>query len=1704
MRPQMLAFLVFLVGGIVAATAVAGPSAPTNSHAPSSQFLMQTQAPSTALPILSQVRASEAVSQQAPAGQVYVESLPATPPPFAADPNDQGPGANQQEHVVHRTQPVSRALPSKRFGPNEAMSALNVTGINHWWTYEEDSIGGVGRYMVNVATGNLIVQADDMAIPHKGISLAFRRTYNSYSQHDYANTDGSVPDNYGDGWTNTFDAHIAQNTLNDPHCGKTGISVYDVDGARYDYAIQYSAQTNSCSYIAPIGQFAALTFDVTSGLYYWTKTSGTVYMFHNPTDANVGVAGRLSKIWARNNNCTLTFTYTFDSGQTKSAATLNKIMVQTESTGGASLTATLTFRTFTGINQSTHRLLSTLAWPDGTTVTYNYDSSGRLSEVDEPAKSPGGSSIPQIYTYGSGGYLLATVAGGRWSTSNGSDGATTAFDYSASSVIDAKYYAWVNPMVPDPSGTTLLQSAVASNYGTVAGTPYRFVTFSQWGAGPAPSPAPTSSPSAAPAACSSTGAMSWYDSDGHEAILCYDASGRVVQNDDWTGSQWLVTKQGWDSNDDLVSTIDARNNETDYAYDATGNLIAQAAPSTSVIYNGNSVSIRSTWLYSYDVHNNLTAKCDPVVVHAAGKDWSSAPPVSDTLCSTANGLSHFMSFTWNTNNSYELYGELSAATTALGYTSSVSYASASQGGADYGLPTSVQGANFSQAGSTTTPLTSFTYDSFGNVICASRALSASQSSTVAFKYDSDNRILQAADPDDGSPLSVNTCGKPSNSNTIINTTTYNPNGSIATTQSPSEAAAGVTTQFGYDWDGNKTSEVDHFGGIAGTTSDYYDGAERLIEVVKPYDANSDTTFPNLPWMTRYDYDLSAGGANGTDTVTTGGTNSHTYTVAGHGNLFQTQMAVDTTTFVTGPTGSPYWAPTQFDSFDAMDRPVADYRPKPKDCLSVGSPVAGAVADCDDFIEATHIYDASTSTLGFQTSTLQGPNVPEIEYVYDATGRVSSQNSQNIAERTYAVDADGRDAQVTLAGVGTESMTYDFDGREVGLTEAPAVGFTAPTTYTYSYYGNGWRSGVTAQPSGSTTPINYSYTYRWDGKQSTTSFAYASDSYTFSYHLTPGGRETSMDDPYYPGPSPSPTATPGVDARYETYDSHGRLQTATIPEGSYSGIGYDAEGNIAGYSVGAASIVDTYNVRGELYKETSSGTTVLAYAPILGYDNTTSPADVIDIRAGVKTGSVVLDTGGVASVSTYGNRGEEVNVATVFTVKQGNQYQQITGNDARTYDDTGHLLVDNFSNWNCSGDPFFQGGLSNAKATYVWGPNGHPITSTLVNFGGTSETESLHWSDDELMFTTDASGNVDDIKIGTLADYVPSAATSSRLTVWDRDLSGYIASAHNGTGKGTWEDQAVEPSVCTSQTNPQRLYVGAQATQGFAMPTGLAKILTGNGLGSFPTGLFVANRPDGISNQFSTIQGARAYDPGKNDWMTPDALASATMNPALQRAYMYDANNPVSYSDPTGFYPRPMMMNGQIGVPGAADGGSGKSNGSGKDQSAQDQELINKACEALIAKGMKAPENSYAHLLAEYLQTYLAGGQDWSNLGISISINTTTDKGFTVCDFTNTGGVTPPTQVTVYFQDLANIAKAGGDSQDALQQGIANDLSTVLAANDDMGDEAFADVTVAMMADYSLANTTTPYGIKPDPTYDQSEDDWANDNILSPLGFRRDP
>jgi hypothetical protein len=84
----------------------------------------------------------------------------------------------------------------------------SVTGILPWWTYQSRDLPGVGTAMVNVVNLNSLIAAQDVDIPTGGVELGFQGVYNSESEHDANNDDGSTPSVFGNRWTNNLDVHL--------------------------------------------------------------------------------------------------------------------------------------------------------------------------------------------------------------------------------------------------------------------------------------------------------------------------------------------------------------------------------------------------------------------------------------------------------------------------------------------------------------------------------------------------------------------------------------------------------------------------------------------------------------------------------------------------------------------------------------------------------------------------------------------------------------------------------------------------------------------------------------------------------------------------------------------------------------------------------------------------------------------------------------------------------------------------------------------------------------------------------------------------------------------------------------------------------------------------------------------------------------------------------------------------------------------------------------------------------------------------------------------------------------------------------------------------------------------------------------------------------------------------------------------------------
>ncbi|MCU1492225.1 MAG: hypothetical protein JWM85_3630, partial [Acidimicrobiaceae bacterium] len=1197
-----------------------------------------------------------------------------------------------------------RGVSATRHASAVDLSSLNVTGINRWWSYEEGDIPGVGHWMVNAHWQNLIIQSDDFDIPYRGIHLAFRRTYNSYSGHDYASDDGStVIGQYGNGWTNTFDAHMSTN--NCPNTGYSwagyyGFSVYDVDGARYDYCFSASGLLTP-----PTGmQGTSLVANPDGGSFYWTKKNGTQYTFYSPyyTGANAGYSGRVYRISGRNQNNYIQFSYFW----TVDASSSTYLLYSTATTDNGNLQAILRFSLFNG-----QRLLSEVDRPDGAAILYNYDNSGNLISVGKPAPNNSG----QLVYEGYGGYHNFMWANNpRWNASNQADGGYVAFHFAAQGSSGVNGIQWVgvlNGVPPDSTGT-ILQPGVAT--GAIQ---YRYESVTGSGTNTA-----------------------YSDTDGHQTVQYIDGGaawgdpGRPATRMKWTGSQWLSTTETWDANNNLVSSTDARGNETDYAYDVNGNTIAVADPAATP------GAVRPTSLYSYDTFNNVLAHCDQAQTDALHLDWSAAPS-GDGACPASSSSS--TRYTW-TQTTAEPYGRLSTVTTPstaaapTGYTIQYSYDPTLEGGVDYGLWTRVLGTPTSDAGRT--PMAHRFYDANGNVLCSNAE--AGRGGVTLFAYDSLDRVTSVADADD-TAAGPGTCGRAPGLSTAgvpwstAKTTTYYPDGSVSATQTPSERALGVSTTFAYDLDGNEHTVTTHNGCLlgvsctAGITTKWYDGADRLVEVMEPQDP---TDYYTYPWLKRYYYDLTQGGTS----------SFRNSSLTAHGNLFKTQEYIGNSASRNPTWTATGWTDMSGTAFDALDRAVSKY-----------SVVPSFTAEGVTTAQSSNTYDASGQAGLLSTVTNAVGDTQTL--TYDGVGQVIKNVSTNSMSPTllYSYDLNGRVVNINSAVLGDDKRAYDLAGELTSRSEPAGGGVTDPVTTSYAYFEDGKKAALTVAaesgtvPGFSATQPTKQYSYRADGKLVSEILNYNGGAYPFTWTLTPAGRPQTRSDPF---------ASPGY--QY-SYDSSGRLQNLTMPNLSFANMTYDAEGEPIAFGAYGTTQTNTFSTRGELTGEAfgndgcypfstshpQGGQTVQAWHKEISANGfllkqnvcpgSGFPTLMWDHGAGATMfGGLYAPGGQISAGQTYGYdaAGRIAGVTYNHQATVGGVTHNCVDTSARSYDTENHLVsiaTAAQTGWNCAN--------AYDLVVYTWGLNGHPISVGAVSNAASppnanvAQRGTIHWDGDSMLF-----------------------------------------------------------------------------------------------------------------------------------------------------------------------------------------------------------------------------------------------------------------------------------------------------------------------------------------------------------------------------------
>jgi hypothetical protein len=489
----------------------------------------------------------------------------------------------------------------------------------------------------------------------------------------------------------------------------------------------------------------------------------------------------------------------------------------------------------------------------------------------------------------------------------------------------------------------------------------------------------------------------------------------------------------------------------------------------------------------------------------------------------------------------------------------------------------------------------------------------------------------------------------------------------------------------------------------------------------------------------------------------------------------------------------------------------------------------------------------------------------------------------------AYDPDGRSSSITSSTFGTQSYSYDADGRLAQGVEPSSGGLTAPSTINYDYYPNGWRKDIVlpsapAPLSGAQTL--FTYAYRADGLRTYLQYGPTQQAFTWAY--TNAGRETSRTDPYTGTILGTGrfAATAQPDAL--TYDGYGRVATHSYPNGGALGsMTYDPEGELTQYVITALPPYNPiaggpngegakvqYTTRGELVEMLAStslnpttwnvatGESITrGYAYSCSAGTACNIPPVVDLNVGALVRSQTHLSCGVNVQKiqqydyTYDAAGRRTGVNE--TNWDPDTCAQMTSTEQLQYDAENHLISETGA-----------GQDLNPVGAVSWGPNGHPAQVA---------TTTLHWDGDQLLFTTDSTGKIVDVKADTTADFL-----STGLVVNSRDSSGALTLSYGSNGFSDWEAGPVAYGHMGREVASLDFADGGPAGGGFG----------------------ATNRTDGYTFGDFTVQGPRAYDPATQQWTTPDAYAGDVNDPMSQKPYTWNKNNPIAHTDESGMDPDP--------------------------------------------------------------------------------------------------------------------------------------------------------------------------------------------------------
>ncbi len=1007
-----------------------------------------------------------------------------------------------------------------------------------------------------------------------------------------------------------------------------------------------------------------------------------------------------------------------------------------------------------------------------------------------------------------------------------------------------------------------------------------------------------------------TGSTTVIDPDGNTTVDDYSL-GSLVGQADLSGGTALTSSQAFAPDQSSTGTsadtqldtaeVDGNGNVTTTAYDSNGNPTSATGPDgvgtqTATTTEASVALNESNCSSTAEATTTCAASPGPSPVAAGGiiSPPSSAPPQGLTWTLYDHDGNELYSTTGvyppggvtasYSRTTYALYSGNSITLGASHITCGATPPSAS-------LPCAAINADG--------VVTQLAYNSQGDLTSMSTPDgNGTELATTTYGYDSDGEQTSQTAPDG------NLTG--ANAGNYTTVTAFSNDGDQITVSQGDGSGHTVTarvTHFGYDADGNQTTDESARGFTTTTTYNAddnatvvtdpdgnatltcYDGDGNVAQTVPPVGVAANTlTSGSCPTSYPADYgDRLAADAT-------------TYTFDAQGN--QTAMTTPAPAGLTGFETTSY-------TYDGNGNILTTTAPP----TSVGGSAQVTTSHYNGADELSSVTTGSGTSAAATTSSCYDPNGDETSAVY-ADGNTSGIAACETAS-PWVISSSPHPTQAAY------QTTYGYDsvGEQVSTTTPATTAAPAGATTTSAYDAAGNRL-TSADPNGVTTtqtftPLNQLATISYSG----------SSAHSVSYTYDANGSKTAMID--------------ATGSSSYSYDSFGELTSATNGASQNTGYGYNADGEVDSitYPLPATATWAT--------SDTVSYTVDNADLYLSATDFNGNRISIGDTADGLPD-SLALGTTGDLIDTTYDNTDVSslIKLKNSTTTLQSFTYSDAPAGNILTETDTpSSSLSPAVYTYDAKGRVTSMTPGSNSTLNYAFDASSSPTTlpsgadassgydkdEELVSstLAGTTTTYSYDADGQRLSehqgTSTLASGAWNGA--GELTAYSDAAGSMTGLT-YDGDAIRTASTTGAATQQYTWNAVAATPQLIMDSARAYIYAGGTAPAEQVGLSSGTITYLVADGLGSvrgavnssgslagttsydawgnpLTTGGLTATTPFGFAGGFTDPSGLiyldhRYYDPATAQFVSVDPDLSDTL-----ASYSYAEDDPIDNVDPTG-------------------------------------------------------------------------------------------------------------------------------------------------------------------------------------------------------------